>query len=168
MREIVVFSGSAHRPLASAICDALGVPLVTGCVLLAPVIKFLELRSGFDLNHRSLRVAIEHQDAVRMLIPRGLPIAEPFHESFLTFLPTFFTQLDRFTWSHLWFVAYLLALTIVWLPLFVSLRRGSGRIRSRPAWSVYVPLVPLVSRTKACSSAPPLAVKPVMLITGAT
>jgi peptidoglycan/LPS O-acetylase OafA/YrhL len=36
----------------------LGVPLVTGCVLLAPVIKFLELRSGFDLNHRSLRVAI--------------------------------------------------------------------------------------------------------------
>jgi hypothetical protein len=122
----------------------LGVPLVTGCVLLAPVIKFLELRSCFDLNHRSLRVAIEHQDAVRMLIPRGLPIAEPFHESFLTFLPTFFTQLDRFTWSHLWFVAYLLALTIVWLPLFVSLRRGSGRIRSRPAWSVYVPLVPLV------------------------
>jgi ribose-phosphate pyrophosphokinase len=27
MREIVVFSGSAHRPLAQAICDALGVPL---------------------------------------------------------------------------------------------------------------------------------------------
>ena len=27
MREIVVFSGSAHRPLASAICDALGVQL---------------------------------------------------------------------------------------------------------------------------------------------
>ncbi|NYD42700.1 ribose-phosphate diphosphokinase [Nocardioides panaciterrulae] len=27
MREIVVFSGSAHRGLASAICDALGVPL---------------------------------------------------------------------------------------------------------------------------------------------
>ncbi len=27
MREIVVFSGSAHRPLASAICETLGVPL---------------------------------------------------------------------------------------------------------------------------------------------
>jgi ribose-phosphate pyrophosphokinase len=27
LREIVVFSGSAHRPLATAICDALGVPL---------------------------------------------------------------------------------------------------------------------------------------------
>ncbi|MGZ4495338.1 MAG: ribose-phosphate diphosphokinase, partial [Nocardioides sp.] len=27
MREIVVFSGNAHRPLASAICDALGVKL---------------------------------------------------------------------------------------------------------------------------------------------
>jgi peptidoglycan/LPS O-acetylase OafA/YrhL len=122
----------------------LGVPLVAGCVLLAPVIKFLELRSGFDLNHQSLRVAIEHQDSVRMLIPHGLPIAEPFHESFVAFLPTFFTQLDRFTWSHLWFVAYLLALTIVWLPLFVWLRRGSERIRTWPAWSVYVPLVPLV------------------------
>ena len=27
MREIVVFSGSAHRPLATAICDNLGVGL---------------------------------------------------------------------------------------------------------------------------------------------
>ena len=27
MREIVVFSGSAHRPLANAICDSLGVKL---------------------------------------------------------------------------------------------------------------------------------------------
>jgi ribose-phosphate pyrophosphokinase len=27
LREIVVFSGSAHRPLATAICDALGVEL---------------------------------------------------------------------------------------------------------------------------------------------
>jgi hypothetical protein len=106
--------------------------------------QVLELRSGFDLNHHSLRVAIQHQDSVRILIPRGLPVAEPFHESFLAFLPTFFTQLDRFTWSHLWFVAYLLTLTIVWLPLLVWLRRGSGRIRTRPAWIAYLPLVPLV------------------------
>src|SRR5213596_87832 len=29
----------------------LGVPLVAGCVLLAPLLKFFELRSGLDLYH---------------------------------------------------------------------------------------------------------------------
>ena len=122
----------------------LGVPLVAGCVLLAPAIKYLELRSGLDLNHQGLRIAAEHQDTIRLLIPGGLPVAEPFHESFLAFLPTFFTQLDRFTWSHLWFVAYLLTLTIVYVPLFVWLLRRRERATGSRAWVVYVPLVPLV------------------------
>ena len=122
----------------------LGVPLVAGCVLLAPAIKYLELRSGLDLSHAGLRVAAEHQDSIRLLIPRGLPVAEPFHESFLAFLPTFFTQLGRFTWSHLWFVAYLLTLTVAWLPLFAWLLGRRGRTAGARAWMVYAPLVPLV------------------------
>jgi uncharacterized protein (DUF2147 family)/fucose 4-O-acetylase-like acetyltransferase len=122
----------------------LGVPLVAGCVLLAPVIKYLELRSGLDLNHTGLRVASEHQDTIRLLIPGGLPVAEPFDRSFATFLPTFFTQLDRFTWSHLWFVAYLLTLTVVYVPLFGWLLGRRGTLRSSGAWALYVPLVPLV------------------------
>jgi len=122
----------------------LGVPLVAGCVLLAPAIKYLELRSGLDLNHTGLRVAAEHQGAIRLLIPGGLPVAPPFDESFLTFLPTFFTQLDRFTWSHLWFVAYLLTLTVVYVPFFVWLLGRRGKLRSTGAWMLYLPLVPLV------------------------
>lgn len=122
----------------------LGVPLVAGCVLLVPAIKYLELRSGLDLNHTGLRVAAEHQDTIRLLIPGGLPIAEPFHESFPTFLPTFFTQLDRFTWSHLWFVAYLLAFTVAYVPLFAWLLRRRHRRSGTHAWMVYVPLLPLI------------------------
>ena len=119
----------------------LGVPLVAGCILLAPAIKYLELRSGLDLNHTGLRVAAEHQDSIRLLIPHGLPLAEPFHESFLAFLPTFFTQLGRFTWSHLWFVAYLLTLTVAYVPFFAWLRRH--RAEGSQTWMVYAPLVPL-------------------------
>jgi len=122
----------------------LGVPLVAGCVLLVPVIKYLELRSGLDLNHTGLRVAAEHQDTIRLLIPGGLPVAPPFHASFLGFLPTFFTQLDRFTWSHLWFVAYLLTFTILYLPLFVRLLRSREWFKGErsPLW-VYAPILPL-------------------------
>jgi len=123
----------------------LGVPLVVGCVLLAPAIKYLELQSGLDLNHTGLRIAAEHQDTIRLLIPRGLPVTRPFNESFLTFLPTFFTQLDRFTWSHLWFVAYLLTFTVAYVPLFTWLLRSRARAAAGSrTWMVYVPLVSLI------------------------
>jgi len=123
----------------------LGVPLVAGCVLLAPAIKYLELRSGLDLNHTGLRVAAEYQESIRLLIPAGLPVAEPFHQRFLTFLPTFFTQLDRFSWSHLWFVAYLLTFTVAYVPLFLwLLRRRDRAAAGSPACIVYLPLVPLI------------------------
>ena len=75
----------------------LAVPLVAGCVLLAPGIKYLELQSGQDLNHRGLFVSAELQDSLRSVIPKELPLAAPFDESFLEFLPTFFTDLDRFS-----------------------------------------------------------------------
>ena len=35
----------------------LGVPLVVGCLLFMPIIKYLELSSGLDLNYAGLRVA---------------------------------------------------------------------------------------------------------------
>jgi uncharacterized protein (DUF2147 family)/peptidoglycan/LPS O-acetylase OafA/YrhL len=119
------------------------VPLVAGCVLLVPAIKYLELRSGQDLNHRGLFVTEEVQASMRSVLPIDLPRAEPFEESFLTFLPSFFTQLDRFTWSHLWFVAYLLVFTLVLLPLLAPLARCSpARRRLSRAWP-YLPILPL-------------------------
>ena len=121
----------------------LAIPLLAGCVLLAPAIKYVELRSGLDLNHAALRVAPALQDGFKTVIPSGLPTAEPFDEPFLTFLPTFFTHLDRFTWAHLWFVAYLFTLTMVYLPAFSWLARRRDRLAALGSWAVYLPVVPL-------------------------
>lgn len=122
------------------------VPLVVGCVLLMPAIKFLERSNGLDASYTGLSVAAELQDSFRQVIPSGLPVAAPFHESFFEFLPTFFTDPLRFTWAHLWFVAYLLLFTVLYLPLMQLARRPSrwfhGEVRA--GW-VYVPLVPLVA-----------------------
>jgi peptidoglycan/LPS O-acetylase OafA/YrhL len=116
---------------------------VAGCILLAPLIKYLELLSGQDLNHRGLFVTQTVQESMRSVLPVDLPRAEPFDESFLAFLPTFFTDLDRFTWSHLWFLAYLLTFTLVLLPVLVPLaRREPSRARPSRVW-VYLPILPL-------------------------
>src|SRR2546427_4806165 len=120
----------------------LGVPLLAGCVLLAPFLKFFELRSGLDLSHTGLRVAPALQEGFRQVIPNGLPVAEPFHEGFFTFLPTFVT-LDRFTWGHLWFVAYLLTLTLLYLPGFAWLAARGDRLKRVGTWVVYLPVLPL-------------------------
>lgn len=119
------------------------VPLVAGSVLLGPVIKFLELSSGLDLNHAGLWAAEPLQAGFRTVIPSGLPVALPFDESFFTFLPTFFTRLDRFSWSHLWFLAYLFTFTIVYLPGLRALLGSRGCLQTARAWIVYAPIVPL-------------------------
>ncbi len=119
------------------------IPLLTGCVLFGPPIKYIELRSGLDLSHTGLRVAAELQEGFRRVIPSGLPAAAPFDESFVAFLPTFFTQLDRFTWSHLWFVAYLFTFSVLYCPLFSRLLRSRERFSAAGAVWVYAPIIPL-------------------------
>jgi len=121
----------------------LAIPLLAGSALLGPPIKYLELRSGLDLNHAGLWAAAPLQAGFRTVIPGGLPQANPFDESFLAFLPTFFTHLDRFTWAHLWFLAYLFTLTLLYLPAFGWLLRRRDRLTGlRPAM-VYLPILPL-------------------------
>ncbi|RIL08019.1 MAG: hypothetical protein DCC71_00780 [Proteobacteria bacterium] len=120
------------------------VPLVAGCVLLMPAIKYLELSSGLDANYTGLYVAPHLQEGFREVVPAGLPVAAPFDESFFEFLPTFFTEPARFTWAHLWFVAYLLTFTLLYLPLFRRIRDSRGRFeRGVSAVWVYAPVVPL-------------------------
>lgn len=119
----------------------IGVPLVAGVLLYMPWIKYIELRSGMDLNHRGLWVTEALQPGFREIIPGGLPTMPEFREPLGTFLPTFFTQLDRFTWAHLWFLAYLLTFTILLLPLF---RRWAKRPLSSappPRWLVFAPML---------------------------
>jgi surface polysaccharide O-acyltransferase-like enzyme len=67
----------------------------------------------------------------------------PFDESFLEFLPTFFTQLDRFTWAHLWFIAYLLVFSLLYLPVFRWLRARRGDLAHARGWWIYLPIAPL-------------------------
>lgn len=120
------------------------VPLVAGCVLLMPAIKYLELSSGLDANYTGLYVDPALQEGFRQVIPSGLPVAAPFDERFLSFLPTFFTNPTRFTWAHLWFVVYLLTFTLLYLPLFGRIRAARQWFEGRvsPLW-VYAPIVPL-------------------------
>lgn len=121
----------------------LAVPLAAGVVLFMPVIKYLELSSGLDLSHSGLRVSPALQAGFRLVIPEGLPVAAPFDESFTEFMPSFFT-LERFTWAHLWFIAYLLTFTLIYLPAFVWLVRRAGEIERPTALAAYAPIVPLV------------------------
>lgn len=138
-------AGRGTRPFIGERLRRLAVPLVVGCVLLAPAIKYVELRSGLDLNYAGLRVAPALDAGFRSVVPAGLPPAPPFDESFLTFLPTFFTRIERFSWSHLWFVAYLLTLTMAFVPAFSWLLRGRDRMAGVGSWAVYLPLVPLIT-----------------------
>src|SRR5262249_14765478 len=120
------------------------VPLIAASVLLMPAIKYFELSSGLDANYTGLYVAPKLQAGFRRVIPLGLPTAAPVDQSFLGFLPTFFTHLTRFTWAHLWFVAYLLTFTLLYLPLFLRLRRARQWFQSPVSpIRVYAPMVPL-------------------------
>jgi fucose 4-O-acetylase-like acetyltransferase len=105
----------------------LGLPFVTGVVLLCPILKYLELRSGLSITAHGVTT-----------------LPTPFTESFLDFLPTFFTRLDRFTWSHLWFLLYLLTFSVVAAPMLV--RRVTAPPSARPpsVAALYLPLLPLV------------------------
>jgi glucan biosynthesis protein C len=104
-------------------------PFVAGCVLLCPLIKYLELKNGMGMTHTG---GITHA---------------PFDESFLTFLPTFFTRLDRFTWAHLWFLIYLFTFTLLYLPLFNRLvkQAGTGWVGAPVVVPIviYLPIIPL-------------------------
>ncbi len=103
------------------------VPFLTGVVLLCPVIKWLELRSGLSITAAGARA-----------------LAMPFDESFLAFLPTFFTRLDRFTWSHLWFLLYLFTFSVVFAPLLGRLARTRRTFAPPSKLALYYPLVPLI------------------------
>ena len=103
------------------------VPFASGVVLLCPIIKYVELRSGLTITATG-----------------AASLGAPFDESFLAFLPTFFMRMDRFTWSHLWFLVYLFTFSSVPSPLLARLAadgRGDGRVSTA---GLYLPLVPLV------------------------
>jgi len=122
------------------------IPLMAGVVLFGPMIKYLELRTGLDMNHAGLRATAEMRDTYADVMPEPLPVAPSFDETFAEFVPTFFTDLERFTWSHLWFVAYLFTFSLLYCGVFARLARAPAHqgppARVGAAW-VYAPIVPL-------------------------
>jgi len=78
-----------------------------------------------------------------VIVWAGLTARPGFDESFLAFLPTFYTRPDRFSWSHLWFLVYLFVFSLLWLPVLGALRgRSAARV---PALALYVAIVPLAA-----------------------
>ncbi|HEX8745306.1 MAG TPA: acyltransferase [Thermoleophilaceae bacterium] len=96
--------------------DRLLVPFAFGTVALIPLARYAELR---------------HKDEA--------------DDSFLEFLPTFFTGLDRFTWMHLWFLIYLYVFTALYLPALRRVHARGWRVESVPPWALYAAIVPLAA-----------------------
>jgi fucose 4-O-acetylase-like acetyltransferase len=111
------------------------VPLAAGIVLLCPAIKYLERMGGADLRPSGPRFGA--------MLPAGM--------DFLAYARLFFTRIDHATWSHLWFLAYLLLISTALLPLLAALRHAAQRGRAR-LW-VVLPIVPLAV-TQATLRAP--------------
>jgi glucan biosynthesis protein C len=100
------------------------IPFIAGCVLLCPLIKYVELRGG-----------------IRVGVDGHVGAASGFDDSFFQFLPTFFTQ--RFTWSHLWFLIYLFTFSLLYLPLLRRLMKTASSERAIGRAAIYLPIVPL-------------------------
>jgi hypothetical protein len=117
------------------------IPLVAGCILFGPLFKYCELRSGLDLNYHGLRVSAALQQQLLTITGHRFDLLPPFQESFIAFVPTYFTRLERFTWGHLWFIAYLFTLSLAWLPILRLIGRVPIRATRNLALWVYSPVV---------------------------
>jgi hypothetical protein len=125
-------------------CQKLLIPLIVGCALLGPPIKYLELRSGFDANYLSTCAITSQAYPFGPCIPASSTAAASFTKGFLEFWPTFFTDFRHFTWSHLWFMGYLFVFSLLYLPLFWWLTKSRYNLaRAGAAW-VYLPMIPLL------------------------
>ena len=118
-------------------------PLLVGCAILGPPIKYLELKSGFDAHYMSVCADTEFQQGFGPCIPEASSRPPVLEESFLAFWPTFFTDFYRFTWSHLWFVGYLFTFSVVGFPLLRWLAVRCWKSPWGTAW-VYLPILPLL------------------------
>jgi peptidoglycan/LPS O-acetylase OafA/YrhL len=97
------------------------VPLCAGTVLFGPIIKYIELGDGRDIGLHGVRL-----------------VAPP-ASGFFDFIPRYFTRMNLLTWSHLWFLAYLLIMSVALLPLLSRLARSAPRTAMPAAAIVYLP-----------------------------
>lgn len=140
-----------QRPVSAFLAERgrrLALPLFFGVVFLCPVIKFLELRNGVFMGLGGRRATAALQEAHGALQTHPLPIMEPYTEGFFQFLPRFFTSIEYFTWSHLWFLAYLLIMSVIAAPLLARTARAGPGPALRPVlWLLLPGLALLVSES---------------------
>lgn len=101
-------------------------PLIFGIVLLCPPIKYIERLGGIDNR------------------PSGAAArTDGFGLTFWEFLPRFFGNLRDFSWSHMWFLVYLLLFLPLLVPVLRIMERPGGRLGADRR-AVYLPVVPLI------------------------
>lgn len=105
----------------------LGLPFIAGIILIAPPIKYLERLSGRNIKASGIEAP-----------------APPLDIDYWTFLYRFFTRINWFSWSHLWFLFYLLAFCLLLAPLLRTIARGGGATRSTALAWTYLPALLLM------------------------
>jgi glucans biosynthesis protein C len=119
--SLLAFIGGRLRRLAP--------PLILGLLTIAPAIKYLELRGGRDMSHSGVE-----------LVPGWA--APPLSTFYLSFV----SGLEVFSWSHLWFLVYLIILTTLLAPILFGLRRlPAHACEKRASWLIWLPLPLLIA-----------------------
>jgi surface polysaccharide O-acyltransferase-like enzyme len=96
----------------------LGPPFIVGIILIAAPIKYLERLSGINIRAGGIDLS-----------------APPLDIGYGAFLYRFFTRINWFSWSHLWFLFYLLIFCLLAGPLLKSFARTNAPAASAPiAW----------------------------------
>lgn len=113
------------RPFWSNRIRRLLVPFLVGLVLLAPLIKFFELKSGFDLR------------------PSGPRTTSGFDMAYLDFFLLYWQRIKLTTWSHLWFLGYLMIAIVATYPLLRVLVRRNRVLPAGAAARLLIYLPPL-------------------------
>lgn len=105
------------------------VPLAFGVATFCCVIKYVELRDGRNISMGGLGEADRLQ---HMLHLDRAP-------TFIDFVPYYLERMPMWTWSHLWFLAYLFLFSCGFLPLLMWLARRQPREDAPPTIVVYLP-----------------------------
>ncbi|HUT48109.1 MAG TPA: acyltransferase family protein [Alphaproteobacteria bacterium] len=108
------------------------VPLVLGMIFITPIIKYVELRTGYVFTF----------DGPRFDGSRNI--------SYLEFLPKAATM-KKSSWQHLWFLIYLFSISVVTCPILVWLgkadrfRLPEAKTLTRHLAYAYLPMVPAMA-----------------------
>ncbi len=103
------------------------VPLAFGTLVFGAAIKYIELRHG---RHLGLHGVVPHT---------------PIDMHFFEFAYLYVKRSSLVTWSHLWFLGYLLVISLLLLPLLLWLARGKPRSELPGIPIVYVPAAALAA-----------------------